>query len=194
MPWGAVASAAVGIYGANKQAKSAKEMGSREAPLSAWAQSGGANEAASKLQQLMSGGPQSILQDDAFQQINQFGMDSTQRQLSAQGMHLSGNEKLALNKSSMNSANSFYQQQIQNLSNLAGVGFNPAGAFDSQTNSMNAANKMQTDAYGNVIGAIGGLYRASGSGDTQSPAPVMEGNPTPVQQGFDENYYNQFDR
>jgi hypothetical protein len=157
MPLSTVA-AVVGIAGGVQQYNNAKKagdmMGSGGSGLSAWSSSGGDSQAASMLQQLISQGPAGIMEDKAFKAANAASMGAVQRKLSSQGQHLSGNEVLALNDSTNKNAMDFYNNQVSQLGQLSGSGFNPATA---------ASNNMQYGQVGDKaisqgIGSLNQLY------------------------------------
>ena len=131
-----------------------------------WWTSGGGADAATQLQQLMQGGPQSIFTDKAFTQANDQALNSTSQHMAAMGQHLSGNESAALNQQSQNDALSFYQQQTGLLSSLAGIGFNPASGVSAGQNQQAINNQQTQQGFSNVIGGIGGLSTIYGSAGT----------------------------
>jgi len=150
----AVVGIAGGVNSIMQSNKGSGAAGDGNGAMSPWFASGGGSQAAAQLQQLMSGGPQSILQDKAFQGMNDASLKGVQRQMAAKGQGLSGNELIALQEQGNTNAMSFYNNQVQQLSSLAGVGFNPADG--ARINSANEQAGWQGLAQG-----IGGLNQVS---------------------------------
>ncbi len=166
MSWGAVAGAAVSVVGGSLMSgdNGNGNGGGGGNAISPWWQGGGGAQASDMLQKLMSGGPQSILEDKAFQQSQKYGLQATQRALGAQGMHLSGNEAIAMNDYSQRGAMDFYNQQVHQLGNLAGAGQSLAGGVSANSNAWQAGNQNQQAGWGNIASGIGGLASLYGSG------------------------------
>lgn len=178
MSWGAVGGAAVSVVGGAMMSKNKGngDGGGGGNAISPWYSGGGASQASTMLQQLMAGGPQSILDDKAFKQSNQFAMDATQRQLAAGGQHLSGNEAIALNDTAQRNAMGFYNQQVQQLGNLAGAGQSLAGGVNANSNAWQAGNANEQAGWGNVASGIGGLASLYGSGSFNSNGTTPSNN------------------
>ncbi len=179
MSWGAVAGAAVSVVGGSLMSgDDGNGNGGGGNAISPWWQSGGGAQASTMLQQLMAGGPESILEDRAFQQSQKYGLQATQRTLSAQGQHLSGNEAIALNDYSQRSAMDFYNQQVQQLGTLAGANQSLAGGVSANSNAWQAGNQNEQAGWSNIASGIGGLASLYGSGAFNggggNNAPVVE--------------------
>lgn len=126
--------------------------------ISPWFTSGGAATAASKLQGLVSGGPQSIYQDPAFQQSTQYGLQGLERSMAARGMTQSGGEQTAVADYLQSKGWDSYMNLMTAYGNLAG-----ANMGQTNTTTYNPAAQQQ-GGWNAVAQGLGGLNNIYGGG------------------------------
>jgi hypothetical protein len=109
--------------------------------------------------------PSSIFSSSLFQANTGQAMDATSRKMNAMGYQMSGNEMAALNTQAQGKGLDYFNTMTSLLSNLAGVGMNPAGGSAMATQQ----NQENWGAIGEGLQGIGGLF----NNDTSNGSTTM---------------------
>lgn len=108
---------------------------------------------AQQLNQLMTN-PASVQQQPGYQAQLQQGTQALQRQAAGTGQMQSGAELMALQNYASGQQNTWFQQQLQNLSGLSGAGTSPAYGGQAGVGAAQGAASTQSQAIGALPGAV----------------------------------------
>lgn len=171
----AVASLAVGAYGAY----SSKRSGDKMAALGR----SQANRQAYYDQQLRAllEDPSRIYSDPGYQEAQRQGLQAVERSSAAAGFTGSGNAAIALQRFGQAFASDYLRQQQQLFAGLSGANVNPASAMSAGAQSESNAygqlgNTLASLGYTLGKGTGGSNYPESGFGSDTSVPGTMEGS------------------
>jgi len=156
--------AAGSARGANAQnLQFQQQMYKEQDPFSA---GGNRQQYVGQLNQLMQGGPASMAQDPMYQWMQGQGQQAVERQASAAGTGQSGAEKSALMQQQFGTANSYFQQQYQRLSDLSGASSGRTAPMQGMSGS--DAYNMSLGGTAATSGLIRGVAGMFGHGSTDT--------------------------
>ena len=91
-------------------------------------------------------------------------LEASKRTAAASGMLRSGNEQLALDKTSQQGYYGFMQDYMNRLATGSGAGYSPATGGQAGILAGQAQQQAQMQGLGGIVQGIGQIYKASGSG------------------------------
>jgi hypothetical protein len=115
-----------------------------------------------QLNDLMKGGYAGLQNDPMYQQLQQQGMQGTDRAMAAKGQGVGTNDLMAINQNQTGTAMSYFDQQYQRLASLSGA--SGGQSVVPQGMSPQMAGGMANAPYqaaGQAIGSIYGAYQAN---------------------------------
>ena len=102
-------------------------------------------------------------------------LEASKRTASASGMLRSGNEQLALDKTSQQGYYGFMQDYMNRLATGSGAGYSPATGGQAGITTAQQQQQAQMQGVGGIVQGIGQIYNSSGSGYTMSDPNVHYG-------------------
>lgn len=95
-------------------------------------------------------------------------LEASKRTAAASGMLRSGNEQLALDKTSQQGYYGFMQDYMNRLATGSGAGYSPALGGQAGITAAQQQQQAQMQGLGGIVQGIGQIYNSSGSGYTMS--------------------------